>query len=179
MKIKILLITFFVMTIGYSQKNIASIDVTIGAAQNGIGGTIDYNAFFDTSRKAYLQGGLLVTSSELKRDQYSIKYNLFTFSVNYFHQIIGNRNGGFKTYLGAGLTGGYEYVNNGKTELDNGAIIITSSAPVYGANIGIDSDIYLSDYFSFIIRLREYWHVYSDIGSLTFFAGAGLKYYFN
>lgn len=181
-KLKFFLL-FFLLVYGgnfvYSQKNIASVDVTLGVAQNGFGGSIDYNAFFSKSRDNYLQGGILATVSSFDYNEEKIDYNLFTFSLNYFHQVVGNRSGAFKVYLGAGLTGGYEYVNNGETVLPNGALISTKSDVVYGLNGGVDADIYMNDYFSFVVRLREYWHVYSEIGTLTYYAGAGVKYYFN
>ena len=172
---------FYLLLTGfaYSQKQISSLDVTIGATQDGFAGSIDYNSFFDRSRKSYIQAGILVTDSKFNYKSFEIDYNILTFSLNYFHQFYGNRSGAFKIYGGVGLTGGYEYVNNGKNELPNGALLSTKSNAVYGANVGIDSDIYLNDKFSFVIRLREYWHVYSDIGTLIPYGGLGIKYYIN
>lgn len=166
-----------ITNLSFSQNDTGSVDATVGVAQNGLGATIDFNLFNNNSRESYFQGGVLATSSQFDYLDQKIDYNLFTLSINYFHEIIGDKAGDYKIYLGAGLTGGYEYVNNGKNELPNGALVKSLSDLVYGANIGIDSDIFLNDKLSVVVRLREYWHVYSEIGNLTYYAGAGIKYY--
>lgn len=83
----------------------------------------------------------------------------------------------FKSYALIGLSAGAEVLNNGTTELGNGAIIENNSKTVVGGYLGLTNNIKLSNKVSVVTRFISYYHN-SNISNFKYLAGAGLMYNF-
>lgn len=174
-KIKILLILFLISSnVSVAQDGAASI--SLGVTQEGFGSILSYNYYVDSYHSDFVQGSVLITNSTYKyNSDIKIPYNEFTFNIGYFKSVFKNRTEAFKVSVGLGVVGGYEAINNGENELSNGAVLETKSGFIYGAFAGLDTDIYMTDKISFIIKANEYYHVNSSLGNFIPYAGIGLR----
>ena len=174
-KIKILAF-LTAITSNYSLAQDGAASVSLGVTQEGLGSILSYNYYVDKYHSDFVQGSILITNSKYKyNSDIKIPYNEFTFNIGYFKSVFKNRTEAFKVSVGIGAVGGYEAINNGENELTNGAVLETKSGFIYGAFIGLDTDIYLNDKFSFIVKANEYYHVNSDLGNFIPYAGIGLR----
>ena len=73
---------------------------------------------------------------------------------------------------------GYELVNGGQNELSNIVFINGESKLIYGAVVGAEIDVIISNRLSIVAKTSQFYHVNSDFGKFTNFSGLGLRYYF-
>ncbi len=156
-------------------QNTAHIGVSGGYAVNGFAMLVNYN--HPLSEVSYLQGGVYVSFSKDTQTDFEIPYSDFTVNLGYYHDVYQSNLRSFKISIGGGAVGGYELVNNGDDQLDNGAFINSESKLIYGAFVGAELDFVLNEEISIYVTTNEYYHVNSDLGSFAFYGGIGLKYY--
>ncbi len=175
MKKLILLFMFlFSLTTTFAQKG--AVAITGGITQEGYAGLISYNYYWNRYNSNFIQGSLFLNFSEQEYDStISVPYNDFTFNIGYFQNVIESRSGSFKTSIGAGVLFGYEAINNGSVELDNGALITSKSGFIYGAFAGVDVDFYLSDKTSLVLKANQYYHANSELGNFLPYVGGGVR----
>lgn len=158
----------------FAQNYSSGIGVLAGYSDNGYAGMINYNHYPQLDR--YIQAGIYVSFNENEVRNIKIPYNNISLNVGYFKTIIDSGSGQFKISLGAGGVAGYEIINNGKETLSNGALIQDDSKFIYGAFGSAESDIYLNDDISIILKFNQFYHQNSDLGKFTIFAGVGIRY---
>lgn len=159
---------------GYSD----GFSATLGAVQNGIGGLFSYNYFLD--RHDFIEGSVLLTASNHKYlEDIKIPYNDFTVNIGYSKNVYYNYQNTFNINLSAGGVFGYETLNKGDTNLPNGALIISKPGFIYGAYLGADFDISISDNASIILKTNEFYHANSSLGQFLPYAGIGVRFYSN
>jgi len=122
---------------------------------------------FNYNEKRYQSG--LVSQSYYPVKQY-------TSDFMYFKKVVTDRGRNFYLNLGVGPTAGYETVNNGKYTLSNGAEIRDKNNFIYGAALGADSEVFLTDKIIFLLGFRERYTLNSDVQKLHFQFGAGIKF---
>lgn len=179
---KILFSTVLLILISSSiraQRNYASsVGASIGYTQDGYGFQASYN--YHLGRYRYVQGAIFTSFSkqtyETNSNSVDIPYMIMSFNLGYFDTVFRTNNKKFSIYLGGGITGGYESINNGDKELFNGAIIDSESQLIYGGFVASELDFELNNSTSFILRIQEYYHVNSDLGNLIPYVGGGLRY---
>lgn len=173
-----LAIAIWSITMGSSYGQNSAISLTSGITEDGSAVLASYNYYLKNDN--FIQGSVFVSFA---RDKYlsdiSIPYNDFTVNAGYYKKIIKSRNNFLKVSLGIGGVFGYETVNKGNKELSNGALVMSESGFIYGAFVGLDTDIYLSDKFSVVLKINEYYHHNSDVGQFVAYAGVGIRYFFN
>lgn len=154
-----------------------SIGISGGYVEDGFGGMVNFN--FQNDRYSYWHFGVFAGfSNDRETDGYTIPYNIINFQPGYFFRIYtSNGFNPMSVYLGAGALGGYEIINNGNSELPNGAIITAKSQFIYGGFAGIELDYALNDSFSLVGKANEYYHVNSDVGNWYPYFAVGLRYY--
>ncbi|NYJ28194.1 conjugal transfer protein TraO [Allomuricauda sp. ARW1Y1] len=162
---------------GYSQEGnyASSIGVSSGYAEDGFGIMATYNYHLNRSRYAQLSVFAAVAED---KGSFAIPYNIFTVQPGYFFKVLEQRT--FKSYalnIGGGAIIGYEVINNGNSLLETGAIIDADSKFIYGAYVGIEGELTLSNDFSLLVKANEYYHVNSDVGNFYPYAGIGLRYF--
>lgn len=166
------------LAFGSSYGQHSAISLTSGITEDGGAVLASYNYYLNNDN--FIQGSVFVSFA---KDKYlsdiSIPYNDFTVNAGYYKKIIKSKNNFFKVSLGLGGVFGYESVNNGDKELVNGALVKSESGFIYGAFAGLDTDIYLSESFSVVVKINEYYHHNSDVGQFVAFAGGGIRYFFN
>ncbi len=153
----------------------SSVGLSGGYAEDGFGIMATYN--YHLNRNRYAQLSVFVAIAEDK-GSFNIPYNIFTVQPGYFFKVWEQKN--FKKYalnLGGGGIFGYEVINNGNSILSNGAILDAKSQFIYGAFIGIEGEITLSNDFSLLIKANEYYHINSDVGKFYPYVGLGLRYF--
>lgn len=170
-----LLILFTVF--GYSQNGnyASSIGLSGGYAEDGFGIMGTYN--YHLNRNRYAQLSIFAAIAEDK-GSFNIPYNIFTVQPGYFIKIWEQKN--FKKFalnLGGGAIFGYEVINNGNSLLETGAVLEARSQFIYGAYLGLEGEITLSNDFSILIKANEYYHANSDVGNFYPYASIGLRYF--
>lgn len=175
-----LIISIFLIThtTVFSQDAFAtSIGVSGGYVEDGYGAMFNFN--FQKERYAYWHFGIFVGFSEDKEtDLYTIPYNVINFQPGYYFRVMQSK--GFKPvslYIGLGAVGGYEIINNGNSELENGALINAKSQFIYGGFVGAELDYAFSNSFSLVAKANEYYHVNSDVGNWYPYFAIGVRYY--
>ncbi len=153
----------------------SSVGLSSGYAEDGFGIMGTYN--YHLNRNRYAQMSIFAAIAEDK-GTFNIPYNIFTVQPGYFFKLWEQRS--FKRYalnIGGGGIIGYEVINNGNNLLENGAIIDAKSQFLYGAYVGLEGEITLSNDFSILLKANEYYHVNSDVGSYYPYGGIGLRYF--
>ncbi|WP_289034983.1 conjugal transfer protein TraO [uncultured Flavobacterium sp.] len=171
-------LAFMLFMISSAKSQESAIAVTGGMTEDGSAVLVSYN--YNLKTDDFIQGSVFISFA---KDDYlsdvSIPYNDFTVNAGYYKRILKTKNNFLKISLGLGGVFGYESVNNGDRELENGALVMSESKFIYGAFLGLDTDIYLSDNFSVTIKANEYYHHNSDVGQFVPYLGAGIRYFFN
>ncbi|ASO08410.1 MULTISPECIES: conjugal transfer protein TraO [Flavobacteriaceae] len=153
----------------------SSVGVSGGYVEDGFAAMGTFN--FHPNRFQYFQISVLAAFAKDKGTN-DIPYNIFTIQPGVYYRVyISPRRKNFSVFLGGGGLFGYEVINNGSNELPNGAIINGKSQFIYGAYLGGEAEIALSNDFSFLIKANEYYHVNSDVGNFYPYAGVGLRYF--
>lgn len=177
MRNSIAVLALFITTMAYTQSGnyASSVGISGGYAEDGYGIMATFN--YHVNRERYVQWSIFAAIAEDK-GSFDIPYNIFTVQPGYFIKIWEQKN--FKRYavnFGGGAIIGYEVINNGSNLLENGAIIDAKSQFIYGAYLGLEGEITLSNDFSFLLKANEYYHVNSDIGNFYPYVGIGLRYF--
>ena len=155
-----------------------SIDVSGGYAENGYGVNLSYNLYFSKSRKNnYLQLSGLYTSGKIEKQEFEINYQLFSVNAGFYYNLPLDTRDKISFNAGGGLTGGIERLNDGKEALPTGALLSTTGGFVFGPYVGGDLEIALSTSISFLIKANGFYHINSEIGDFTIFAGGGLRFF--
>lgn len=148
---------------------------SIGYAQDGIGFDMSYN--FNLNRYEFIQTSLMATFADKKYKSYLIPADIYTANVGYFSNIFGSRRNFLKSSLGGGALFGYEDINSKNKILENGALLLSESKFIYGFFVAFETDFYISDYYSFILKFQESYHVNSDAGKFMPYVSVGLRYF--
>jgi len=72
---------------------------------------------------------------------------------------------------------GFETVNSGDNELDTGALIDEENNFIYGGYISSEIEFKATDKIGILAKATEFIHLNSDLGSLTFYGGLGVRFY--
>jgi hypothetical protein len=171
----------FLLVIGFNanaQSYSDAFSVNLGVVQDGVAGLFNYNYFMD--RHDFIDAGLLLTVANYKyKEEIKIPYNDFTFNAGYSKNVFFNYQNTFNINIGAGGVFGYETINKGDKNLENGAKIISESGFIYGAYLGLDFDYSLNDALSVSLKLNQYYHANSSLGYFVPFVGLGARIYIN
>lgn len=173
-----IVIILFCSICGFGQRynNYASsVDVSGGYAEDGVGFMAAYNYHLD--KWSYVQVSIFGSISEDK-GKYNIPYNIFTVQPGYFRLLWREPNFQKISFsLGGGAVFGYEVINGGNNELENGALIDGNSRFIYGVYAGLESEYNIHDKWSILLRANEYYHINSDVGKVFPYLGIGLRYF--
>jgi hypothetical protein len=90
--------------------------------------------------------------------------------------ILHNQGRDFFINVGIGPNVGYEFINNGRSTLTDGSIVLDDNSFLYGLAAGVDGEIFLSDRVVFLLSLKERWLPQSDLKKFHMNMGAGLKF---
>lgn len=156
----------------HGQRN--DISVAVGLSDKGVAGLVSHNMYMDS--KNYVQAGIYAAFSEDSFKGDKIPFQVFSAQAGYYRRLYTSRFDGTMLFIGGGLLGGYELVNNGNQDLPSGALITSESGFIYGAFVGIDLYIYITDKLSLVAKTNQYYHPVSDLGEWMQFAGAGVRY---
>lgn len=156
----------------------SALSISGGLTEDGNALIASYNYYMRNDN--FFQASVFVSfAKDPYKDGIKIPYNDFTVNAGYYKRVFKTKNNAFKASIGGGGVFGYEAINNGNKELSNGALIKSKAGFIYGAFIGLDTDLYLSDDYSVVLKINEYYHHNSDMGQFTAYAGIGIRYYFN
>lgn len=175
-KLTIFIIIFWT-SFAYSQQDDTSlVGVKLGYVQNGFGINFNYDYFIDS--KQYISGDLLLTFAEdvVTDLKVEVPYHGFYLNGGYNYQFYETYRETITLSGGAGLSLGYQILNNGNKELSSGAIIASNSKFVFGGFIGVDSKFYISRKISALVSAKQFYHANSDIGNFFPFISAGVSY---
>jgi hypothetical protein len=182
-KLKILLL-FICLTViqpkAQSQSYYNTFAFNFGPVQDGFGGLLSYDYFLD--RHNFIEASLFLTAANYKYQpkndsEIKIPYNDFTANVGYSHNVFTNYKNTYNLNISGGGVFGYETLNKGENILSNGASLNSRPGFIYGAYLGIELDISLTDATSVIIRGNEFYHANSSLGQFIPFGGLGLRFY--
>lgn len=156
----------------------SALSTTGGITEDGFGLLSSYNYYLRNDN--FIQASVFVSfAKDHYKENLKIPYNDFTVNAGYFQNVYSTKNKLLKISLGLGGIFGYESVNRGDRELANGALVMSKSGFIYGAFIGFDTDIYLNDKVSVVVKANEFYHHNSNLGQFTGYCGLGIRYFFN
>ncbi|UOY05760.1 conjugal transfer protein TraO [Muricauda sp. SCSIO 64092] len=159
-----------------SQNHSSAIEFLGGYSPHGIGIALNYD--HHTSRTGFVQGGIYYSSNKAEvKESLKVSYNTFNVNIGYITNIYTSRLESIKLNIGGGGLIGYEEVNHGNGLLENGALLLDRSKFIYGGLALIELDIYINNDIGLVLRFSEYYHVNSDLGAFTLFAGVGVRYF--
>lgn len=150
---------------------------TVGIVHEGVGAHFSYNYFLD--RHDFIEGSIFLTASNHKYLNIKIPYNDFTVNVGYSKNVFYNYRNTFNVNINGGAVFGYENFNKGDKSLSNGALILNKPGFIYGAYMGIDLDLSVSDNMSILLKFNEFYHANSSLGQFLPYVGLGTRFYFN
>jgi|OM-RGC.v1.028823437 Conjugative transposon protein TraO. len=113
----------------------------------------------------------------MKVKGYDIKFNDITFNAGYFTSVYSTVRDKINFNAGGGLVAGYEAVNNGSELLSSGAIVLDKSKFIYGLFGSLESEIYLNNEWTLMLKYNQFLHLNSDLGKWTPFIGVGARYF--
>jgi hypothetical protein len=156
----------------YGQSK-SSFDIGGGYTQDGFAASLGYN--LGLGQMDYLKLNVMGAFSNDEFEGQKIPINIYSLDVGYYYQVIMTRSRSLFVGIGGGGTIGYETVNNGEDVLPSGAIILNENGVIYGAFIGAEVDIFLSDKISLVVKGTEYYHLKTDVGNLLPYIGIGIR----
>ena len=174
-KISLLFLVFCISNSIYSQRFSWASSLSGGYVQEGFSGlaTIEYGL----NSKNYLHVGVQASFSNLKaEDDLSIPLNIYTVNVGYFIDVFLNDRRNLAIALGFGGVFGKEFINDSNTDLGFGRSILIDDQLLFGAFVGADLDLYVSQKIAINFKANQYYHASSDTGKLTPYFGLGFKF---
>lgn len=144
--------------------------------QSGFFGSAALSKFTDAGN--YWKYGYTQTLRYYKpiEDMKLVNVQQYTGDIAYFGNLLSNRGSDIYLNFGGGGTLGYESINNGVSSIAPGVALNEDSRFLYGALIGLDTEIYLSDHFVLMARAAQRWYPSSDVSKWNFNAGIGIKF---
>lgn len=161
----------------YCTAQKSSIGLSGGYATDGVGFFMQYNHYVDKESKQKIQVGLSYSIASQKVSSISIPYNDIGLTVGYGRIVYESQYEQFLASVQGGGIVGYEVINNGNIDLNNGSSINAESQLIYGAYIGTDFSYFISDYLALNLVVNQYYHANSDLGNFSFYAGIGTKFF--
>ena len=178
--IKLLAILFFTQSFAQTQGT-TYLKFSGGYEKNGFTGSVAIDTH--TSMNSFIRFGLEAQFEKYTFQNQSIPVKLGLFNTSYYQRIFSlDMEQTYNFYLGAGLVGGYEYINDGNKLLPNNQEILIKSQFIYGGTAGAQMDIFLFpigrhfDGGAFLILEGNYnYFLNSEIGTIQPNAKIGLK----
>ena len=175
---------FFAQESIRAQYYTSAISVTAGYVQDGLGTNINFD--YKINKFDYLEFGLQGNFGNLTYKEIDIPAQLIAFNTGFYYDIIRNNrrfaNGkkGFAFCLGAGFQIGSEILNEGETTLnENSTLNFETKQIIFGSFIGANIDYFLNSTIAIAFKITETYHFNSNIGSLSPYAGLGVKIVLN
>ncbi|WP_299220777.1 conjugal transfer protein TraO [uncultured Aquimarina sp.] len=158
----------------FAQSHKIALSLTGGVVQDGFGGMITGD--YKVNEFDYLQFNVQASFATFEQNSIDIPVDTYSFNAGFFFDILRNNSRTFALSLGAGGTIGYETINNDDPNIAVNQILnIKTNTLVYGAYAGLDADLFISPVVAINIKLNETYHVNSEIGEFTPYAGLGVK----
>lgn len=177
----IIVILLFVISNHHAiSQTKTSVSAIIGYSDNGFAALTNFQIYLEQSFDNYYEVGVYTGFLNETQSEYKIPLNVYTFNSGYHFVInpISARSNIIVTTLGLGGVIGKETLNNGNTELPDGALIKSKDGLIYGAYGALETDFYLSDNWSLLGRYTHFYHVNSSVSKSKFIVGIGVKYLF-
>ncbi|MFD2561826.1 conjugal transfer protein TraO [Aquimarina rubra] len=157
-----------------AQSHRIALSLTGGIVQDGFSGMITGD--YKVNEFDYFQFNVQGSFSTLEQNNIDIPVDTYSFNAGFFFDILRNNSRTFALSLGAGGTIGFETINEGNKNIGSNQILnLKTTNTIYGAYAGLDADIFISPVIALNIKLNEVYHINSEIGEFTPYAGLGVK----
>lgn len=145
---------------------------SVGYEKNGYIGNISYINHIGTDR--FFEFGAEMEIEKYKFENQNIPVQLAIFNTSYYHQIFSfSLEDRTVLYLGGGVLGGYEWINNDKKNLPNNQELLINSKFIYGLTGGFFLKIRLFDVgrhvdntVSLILETKYNYFINSQVGTI-------------
>ncbi|WP_299248367.1 conjugal transfer protein TraO [uncultured Aquimarina sp.] len=170
----VLLLLFLCSNTLFAQSHKIALSFTGGIVQDGFGGMITGD--YKVNEFDYLQFNIQASFATFEQNNIDIPVDTYSFNAGFFFDVLRNNSRTFALSLGAGGIIGYETINDNDPNIDLNQILnIETNTLVYGAYAGLDADLFVSPVVAINFKLNETYHVNSEIGEFTPYAGLGVK----
>lgn len=156
---------------GKAQSYKHAFGASYGVTKNGSGVMLSHNyvlKFHDN-----IETSISILNSEGKQSEVKIPYKTAILTSGYSKNIYVSKNNGLSVNGIAGLLLGYESLN--KKSVSSFLKVLDESNPIFGGFVGLDIDYVLNEKISLFAKANQHYHINSDLGNFTYFAGGGLR----
>ncbi|WP_375323716.1 conjugal transfer protein TraO [Flagellimonas sp. GZD32] len=160
----------------FGQRSYLSVAFNPSYRTNGYGLNLLVNHYHNSTDYWHVSLAM-VTSTEQPDSSIEFPYTDYLMNLGYFKTVLSRPNRGFYIYAGGGLSGGYEYINNGESFAKFG-YVVPESGMLYGIFASFEIDFYLTDALSFYVPTTAYYHFSSQVDESFVLVGAGVRYFF-
>ncbi|WP_134344417.1 conjugal transfer protein TraO [Flavobacterium psychrophilum] len=171
MKQIILTCALLISALSFAQQKTSSLSFLGGITEKkGLGFMANYT--YSTNNSNYEFALIHSLFKDENFENNPINYSNTTLNVGYLNTVVRNTNNSIALNLGVGVIGGYESVPK-----QNEPIIVNSkSGFIAGAYAVIQTDFYISDTFSIIVRAQENYLAISTSGKFNPYLAGGVKF---
>ncbi|MDC6367207.1 MULTISPECIES: conjugal transfer protein TraO [Flavobacteriaceae] len=160
---------------GHAQRSKSAFGVSGGYVPDGFGIEASFNHYHN--RTDFIKIATLATLANEPFDaDLEIPYQNYLLNAGYYTALMQSPSSGMTFAVGAGISFGYESINNGEQQLSNGSVILSESGFVYGLTAGADYDVFLSSSISLFVPINFIYQFNSDMGNNLIYGGLGLRY---
>jgi len=172
---------FLFSTTNAQYSDTSYLRVLGGYEKNGLLAHVSYDKH--VSFDAFIRFSLEGQFEKYNFQNQTIPVQLGIFNIGYFQRLLSfDVEETTNIYIGGGLLGGYENINNGKKELSNNSEVLFKSKFIYGLSGSIQLDVYLFEAgkhadggFFLIIDGGYNYFMNSDVGTIQPVLRMGFK----
>jgi len=155
-----------------------SLDFGGGYTENGFAGNFDYNIYL--SNDSYVQIGLNALFAKTKfvteTKSFEIPYSNYLLNAGYFLPLLENASQTMQFSAGGGLSLGYEAVGK-NNNMPEGISIQSTSSFIYGGLLSGELNVSVAKNLLVLLKFNQYYHLNSNVGNMSMYAGAGIRFY--
>ena len=127
-------------------------------------------------RTNYAFGILSLENQNIPYKDFQVPMTDALLEIGYMEPLIGDRGRNVISYIGLSAAGGYEWLNNDKKVLPDGAMLLDGSCFVYGGGVHLSVECFLTDNIVLVVRTQGRMLFGTDVHHFRPALTAGLRF---
>jgi len=176
------IVLLLIGVLGYAQEEKA-LEVGGGYESNGYLLRAGFMSYINTN--SFIRFGVQANFEQFDEGlPQKIDVEIYLAQLEYYHALWQSYNKNVGLYLGGGVFGGFEALNDEEQQLANGSLLGDESQFVYGVHVGAETALHILELnrrgsaLLLVANARENYFVNSDLGSFQLNLSAGIRILF-